>query len=89
MVYFDTTTIYLTAYHGDGTCFIKHSGVEIGQGINTKVCQIAAHTLGIPVSFIRCGSTDSVTGANAAVTGGSITSEIVCYVRFYTLLTVR
>lgn len=82
MVYFDTTTVFVSVYHDDGTCVVKHSGVEIGQGLNTKVTQIAAHTLGIPVSFVKCGSTDSIIGANCSLTGGSVTSEIVCYVRY-------
>ncbi|XP_037042497.1 xanthine dehydrogenase-like [Bradysia coprophila] len=79
LLYFDTTTAYVCVYHDDGTVVVKHSGVEIGQGLNTKITQVAAHTLGIPHTFVTVGSTDTIIGANCAVTGGSVASEIICF----------
>ncbi|KAG4066033.1 hypothetical protein HA402_001280 [Bradysia odoriphaga] len=79
LLYFDTNTAYVCVYHDDGTVVVKHSGVEIGQGLNTKVTQVAAHTLGIPHTFVKVGSTDNIIGANCALTGASITSEIICF----------
>ncbi|XP_037042487.1 xanthine dehydrogenase/oxidase-like isoform X1 [Bradysia coprophila] len=79
LLYFDTTTAYVFVYHDDGTVGVIHSGVEIGQGLNTKVTQVAAHTLGIPHTFVKVGSTDTIIGANCAVTGGSVASEIICF----------
>ncbi|KJE95964.1 XDH protein [Capsaspora owczarzaki ATCC 30864] len=52
--------------YADGTIAVTHSGIEVGQGINTKIAQIAAYTLGVDMSMI------SVPQA----TGGSITSEL-------------
>lgn len=87
LFYFDTSTAYVCVYHEDGTVLVKHSGVEIGQGINTKVTQVAAHTLGIPHTFVKVGSTDNIIGANCAVTGASVTSEIICFVRYHLYIT--
>lgn len=65
-------------YHGDGTVVVSHGGIECGQGINTKVAQVAAFSLGIPLSFIVVKATNNVIGANSVMTGGSVTSESVC-----------
>jgi len=61
----------------DGTINVAHGGVEIGQGINTKVAQAVAYKLQVPLSLICIthNSTDSI--PNATLTGGSGTSETV------------
>jgi xanthine dehydrogenase molybdopterin-binding subunit B len=33
-------TAYVAIYRKDGTVCITHGGVEIGQGIDTKVCKL-------------------------------------------------
>lgn len=78
VVYFSEFPTYVAVYHGDGTVVISHGGVEIGQGIHTRVAQVAAHTLNIPMRYITVAPTDSVMSANRTMTGGGITSESVC-----------
>jgi len=60
----------------DGSVLVTHGGVEMGQGLNTKVCQIVASALDIPLSSIHIQemSTDKI--ANASPTAGSMGSDI-------------
>lgn len=78
--YFGIFPATVAIYHGDGTVVISHGGVEMGQGMNTKIAQVAAHTLGIPLNMIKVEGSNTVNGANSMVTGGSIGSETVCFV---------
>jgi xanthine dehydrogenase/oxidase len=62
--------------YGDGSVEITHAGVEIGQGIDTKVAQTVAYVLGIPLNIISVGRHSSNVTPNATGTGGSITSGL-------------
>ncbi|XP_060570673.1 uncharacterized protein LOC132728960 [Ruditapes philippinarum] len=68
----------VSVYWNDGTVAISHGGVEIGQGVNTKVAQVCAYEFGIPMEMIRVLPTNSLVTANGITTGGSITSENCC-----------
>ncbi|ESO95691.1 hypothetical protein LOTGIDRAFT_231915 [Lottia gigantea] len=68
----------VTICNGDGTIAIFHGGVNVGQGINTKVIQVCAYELGVPMDIIRVKKTSSVSNSNSITTGGSITSELIC-----------
>ncbi|KAB7507046.1 Indole-3-acetaldehyde oxidase [Armadillidium nasatum] len=76
MVPFFVFNVQVVIYEYDGAVAIKHGGVEMGQGINTKVAQVAAKILGIPLDLIKVKPTDSFVAANSAVTGGSYGSDI-------------
>lgn len=77
-VYVFSWSTFIAIYHGDGTVAISHTGVEIGQGINTKVTQLVAHILGIPLDMVSVAPHDSIVSANFTITGGSIATEAVC-----------
>ncbi|XP_025993326.1 xanthine dehydrogenase/oxidase isoform X2 [Solenopsis invicta] len=63
----------------DGTVCVSHGGIECGQGINTKVAQVAAHTLGIDISLISVKPTNNIIAPNNSVTGGSVASDTCAY----------
>ena len=66
----------LVHIYTDGTVLVTHGGVEMGQGLHTKIAQIAASTLKIPVHdvFISETSTDKV--PNASPTAASASSDL-------------
>ncbi|XP_072438458.1 xanthine dehydrogenase-like [Chiloscyllium punctatum] len=68
----------VSIFGSDGSVMITHGGVEIGQGINTKVAQVCAYVLGIPVDLISVKATTTTTSPNSGTTGRSITSELNC-----------
>lgn len=59
----------------DGTVIISIGGIEMGQGLYTKMKQIAAHVLEIPIENIRIDKTSTASVANAPGTGGSTGSD--------------
>ncbi|EDV43518.1 uncharacterized protein Dana_GF16483 [Drosophila ananassae] len=77
--YFGQYPATVAIYHVDGTVVVTHGGIEMGQGMNTKVAQVAAFTLGIDLSFIKVESSDTINGANSMVTGGAVGSESLCF----------
>jgi len=70
----------VSIYHGDGSVAVSHGGIEMGQGIHTKVTQVASHFLGIPLNLVSVKPSNNFVGANSFVSGASITSETVSYV---------
>jgi xanthine dehydrogenase large subunit len=60
----------------DGSVSVNHGGVEMGQGLNTKMAQVAADGLGISVDFIRVTGTDTQKVPNASATAASSGADI-------------
>ncbi|XP_048248147.1 indole-3-acetaldehyde oxidase-like [Haliotis rufescens] len=69
-------TVDVAIYARDGTVTVVQGGVEMGQGLFTKVAQAVAMTLGIPVSKVKVLPNQSHTTANSFLSGGSTASEI-------------
>ena len=73
--------ILISIYENDGSVAITHGGIEMGQGINTKVAQVVASVLGLSsTNDVSVKPSDSLSSANGCVTGGSMASEMVCMV---------
>ncbi|XP_065224598.1 uncharacterized protein LOC135848590 isoform X2 [Planococcus citri] len=71
--------ILMSVYMYDGSVAISHGGIEIGQGINTKVVQAVAYTLGIDVTLIKIKPSMALTSPNDGPTGGSFGSDGVTF----------
>merc|ERR1712213_268722 len=55
---------------------ISHGGVEMGQGLHTKMLQVVSTELGIPMSSIRVADTSNDKVPNAIPTGGSTAADL-------------
>lgn len=66
----------LVHLYTDGTVLVTHGGTEMGQGLHTKVCQVAAQAFGISVDqvFVNDTSTDKV--ANQIATAASLSTDL-------------
>lgn len=58
-------------YDQDGSVLLRHGGVEMGQGLLTKVAQIAARELNLPLTFIETSALDTQVVPNPVSTGAS------------------
>ncbi len=66
----------LVHIYTDGSVLVNHGGTEMGQGINTKVCQVVAHELGIPLGSVRASATDTSKVANTSATAASTGADL-------------
>ena len=71
----------LVHVYKDGSVLINHGGTEMGQGLHTKMLQVAATALGLPLSRVRLAPTrtDKVpnTSATAASSGADLNGGAV------------
>lgn len=71
----------LVHVYKDGSVLINHGGCEMGQGLHTKMIQVAATALGVPVAAVRLAPTrtDKVpnTSATAASSGADLNGAAV------------
>lgn len=62
--------------YADGSVLLNHGGTEMGQGLYTKMAQICAQELGVPISSIFTQDTSSYQTANASPTAASSGSDL-------------
>lgn len=71
----------LVLIYTDGSIQLNHGGTEMGQGLHTKMLQVAAHSLGVRLDRFRImpTSTDKVpnTSATAASSGSDLNGQAV------------
>ncbi|KAH3730900.1 hypothetical protein DPMN_056899 [Dreissena polymorpha] len=66
----------LVSIYKDGTVLVTHSGVEMGQGLNTKMIQIASRALNVPMEKIHINETSTERLPNTIMTGGSTGTDV-------------
>lgn len=66
----------LVNIYQDGSVSVNHGGTEMGQGLNTKMAQVAADGLGIAVSRVRVTGSDTQKVPNASATAASSGADI-------------
>jgi xanthine dehydrogenase large subunit len=62
--------------YNDGTLLLNHGGTEMGQGLFTKVQQVVAQEMGVPMASIRVSASDTSKVPNASPTAASSGSDI-------------
>jgi xanthine dehydrogenase/oxidase len=66
---------YVMVYQ-DGSVVVHHGGVEMGQGLDTKIARITADFLGIDMKQIMVERSDTTTIPNASSTGASTGADL-------------
>ncbi|MCB5168416.1 xanthine dehydrogenase molybdopterin binding subunit [Streptomyces bambusae] len=66
----------LVLIYKDGSVLINHGGTEMGQGLHTKMLQVAATTLGIPLPKVRLAPTRTDKVPNTSATAASAGADL-------------
>ncbi|XP_029282570.1 xanthine dehydrogenase/oxidase isoform X2 [Cottoperca gobio] len=66
----------LVHIYADGSVLLTHGGTEMGQGLHTKMVQIASRVLDIPCSKIHISETSTNTVPNTSPTAASASSDL-------------
>lgn len=66
----------LVNIYKDGTILVNHGGTEMGQGLNTKIMQIAAAELGVSHSKIKVNASNTSKVPNTSATAASAGTDL-------------
>ncbi|KAJ7988705.1 hypothetical protein DPEC_G00312000 [Dallia pectoralis] len=66
----------LVHIYTDGSVLLTHGGTEMGQGLHTKMVQVASRCLGIPPCKIHITETSTSTVPNTSPTAASASSDL-------------
>ena len=62
----------LVHLHLDGSVMVLTGATEMGQGVHTKLMQIAAQSLGVPITAVNTIESNTYATPTQPVTGGSM-----------------
>ncbi len=66
----------LVHVYRDGSVLVNHGGTEMGQGLHTKICQIAAREFGVGVGSVRLSATNTSKVPNTSATAASSGTDL-------------
>ena len=66
----------LVHVYGDGSVGVSTGAVEMGQGVNTKMVQVAAQAFGLDYSRIKLENTNTTRVANTSPSAASATADL-------------
>ena len=66
----------LVLIYKDGTVLVNHGGTEMGQGLHTKIRQIAALELGVPIEAVKVNATNTSKVPNTSPTAASSGTDL-------------
>ncbi|MGB3071936.1 MAG: xanthine dehydrogenase molybdopterin binding subunit [Ottowia sp.] len=66
----------LVHVYTDGSVQVNHGGTEMGQGLHTKVAQVVADELGVPLGRVLVTSSDTSKVPNASATAASSGTDL-------------
>ena len=76
------TTIHLNQagalvhIYTDGSVYLNHGGIEMGQGTHTKIAQIVANSFGLPYEKVQISSTNTSKVPNTSASAASSTTDL-------------
>ena len=66
----------LVHVYTDGSVAVSTGAVEMGQGVNTKIAQVAASMFGLPIENVRLHTTNTLRIANTSPTAASAAADL-------------